>query len=69
MGRCLYALVHSLIHSGQEGQPNLHSGSGSRKGSQFGVSHSWVGIPAPALKIGITFGRFVNLSEPQFLHL
>ena len=64
----MHSFTHSFIQD-RSGQLNLHSGPDSGKGSQFGVSHSWVGIPAPALTIGITFGRFVNLSEPRFLHL
>ena len=64
----MHLFTHSFIQHRSD-QPNLHSGPDSENGSQFGVSHSWVGIPVPTLTIGITFGRFVNLSEPQFLHL
>lgn len=35
----------------------------------FGVSHSWIGVPALTLTTNKTLGKLFNLPESQFLHL
>lgn len=55
---------------GGEGDGHFNTVSGRQnKAMGSGAEESWVQIPAPPLTGCVTSGEFLNLSEPQLLHL
>lgn len=80
MDGCLHACIHSFIHSEQKPDSgNLMFYSSFffffsftqvltvERVLSFGVSHSWVGVPALTLTTSKILGKLFNLPKLQFL--